>query len=102
MHESDCVDTHAQGTLHKEIKPDESVWTKEGDVVTLELTKVNGMEWWSCVIVGDPEIDTTKIEPENSKLDDLDPETRAMVSKMMVCARYVYLEREVKAHAVEY
>ncbi|WZZ32057.1 hypothetical protein YC2023_015458 [Brassica napus] len=52
-------------------------------MISILLTKQDQMEWWKCCVKGEPEIDTQKVEPENSKLADLDPETRSTVEKMM-------------------
>jgi len=49
----------------------------------LSLTKKTGQNWWDCLLKGDLKINTQKVEPENSKLSDLDNETRSVVEKMM-------------------
>lgn len=72
------------GEFNSKVKPDECLWSIiDGKTVQIALEKQEQVNWWPCVIKGDPEIDTTKIVPENSKLSDLDPETRATVEKMM-------------------
>ena len=64
---------------------DDSFWTLEDSKeISIALQKDNKMEWWKCVIKGDAEIDTSKVVPENSKLSDLDADTRQTVEKMMV------------------
>lgn len=72
------------GKLHAKVKTDDCMWTLlDNKVVQITFEKFDGMKWWSCVMQGDAEIDTKKIVPENSKLGDLDGETRMTVEKMM-------------------
>lgn len=85
------------GELCKEIKVDDSTWTlrmhcslstslsnlmsqsyslEDNEIVLVHLEKLNQQQWWENVLTHHPKIDTTKIEPENSKLSELDGETR--------------------------
>ncbi|XAR71634.1 hypothetical protein NMG60_11018001 [Bertholletia excelsa] len=72
------------GDLFQSVKVEDCFWSLEDQKsISVLLTKQNQMEWWKYVVKGEPEIDTQKVEPENSKLSDLDPETRSTVEKMM-------------------
>lgn len=75
------------GEWNSKVNASDSFWNieRDGDKVTLNVTleKLDGKRWWNSLLKGDIEIDTQKVEPENSKLSDLDGDTRATVEKMM-------------------
>ncbi|CAL1391021.1 unnamed protein product [Linum trigynum] len=83
-----------EGELYKPIKVDDCYWSIEDqNTISILLTKHDQMEWWKTLVKGGPEIDTQKVEPENSKLADLDPETRQTVEKMMFDQRQKQMGR---------
>lgn len=71
------------GEFCGDIKHDEVLWVLEKNTVVITIEKINQMSWWDRFVTSDPPISTRKINPEPSKLSDLDGETRSMVEKMM-------------------
>ncbi|KAJ9120305.1 hypothetical protein QFC24_005259 [Naganishia onofrii] len=76
-----------EGELFAEIKEEDSTWSIDDGVLYIELEKLSARtstpQWWPHILTHHPRIDTSKLAPENSKLSDLDGETRGMVEKMM-------------------
>ena len=52
------------GDLHKRVIVDDSFWTVEDNDLVFTLQKDDKMNWWKCVVVGDPEINTQKVKPQ--------------------------------------
>lgn len=73
-----------KGELFNQAIVSECTWSiVDQKELSIHLEKKKQDEWWPHVLKGDPKIDVRQLEPEKSKLSDLDDETRATVEKMM-------------------
>jgi len=74
--------TIINGQLHRNISVDDSTWTLDNNTVEITMLKGahTGLPWWSCAIVGDPEVDVQKIEGsqyvDSALLDRLEREAK--------------------------
>lgn len=76
------------GDWEENINSEDSFWTMETEegrkVISMSLTKKpNQDKWWESLLKGGFKIDTGKVNPEPSKLSDLDGDMRGEVEKMM-------------------
>ena len=70
------------GELQEKIKVDESTWSIE-DKKFLNVTFEKGYEAiWKSIIVGDKEIDTTKVD-NSKKIEEFDLETQGHLQKVL-------------------
>eukprot|EP00956_Cyclotella_meneghiniana_P012936 scaffold18488_cov59-Cyclotella_meneghiniana.AAC.11 len=77
------------GTLFARVKPSESTWTMETNsssdsnttTILITLDKVQ-KTWWSTVISGDPEIDTTMVD-STRHIGTYDERTQAQIRRIM-------------------
>ena len=77
------------GTLFARVKPSESTWTMETNssshsnttTILITLDKVQ-KTWWSTVISGDPEIDTTMVD-STRHIGTYDEKTQAQIRRIM-------------------
>merc|ERR1712151_809480 len=71
-----------EGKLHEKVTVEETMWhIEENNQLVMSLEKQRET-WWKCVLEGDPEIDTTKVESTRS-MEEYDGETQGAIRKIM-------------------
>jgi len=74
-------ETQLEGKLHEKVTTDQCVWHLDDNKVVMSLEKQR-QTWWKCVLEGDEEIDTTKVESTRT-MDEYDGETQGAIRKIM-------------------
>lgn len=69
------------GKLHEKVTCDQCVWHLDDGKVVISFEKQR-QTWWKCVLEGDQEIDTTKVESTRT-MDEYDGETQGAIRKIM-------------------
>jgi len=69
------------GEFDDKIKVENSMWTLGDNTLVLSLEK-HRATWWKCFLLGDPEIDTTKVESKKH-VHEYDDETQGQIRKIM-------------------
>ena len=70
------------GVFPERVNQYESTWTLENlSCLTLSLEK-SSERWWKSVLIGDPEIDTTKVESKK-RIEDYDEATQGSIRKIV-------------------
>eukprot|EP00928_Gymnodinium_smaydae_P046766 TRINITY_DN31183_c0_g1_i1.p1 TRINITY_DN31183_c0_g1~~TRINITY_DN31183_c0_g1_i1.p1 ORF type:complete len:392 (-),score=122.17 TRINITY_DN31183_c0_g1_i1:216-1391(-) len=73
--------TVLEGKLHEKIFNEDSIWHLDENRVVLVVEKQR-QTWWKCVLEGDEEIDTTKVESTRA-MYEYDGETQGAIRKIM-------------------
>ncbi|KAL3365748.1 hypothetical protein AABB24_010742 [Solanum stoloniferum] len=77
------------GELYRPVKVEACFWTLEDQKsISVLLTKIDKMNWWKWVVKGEPELDIEKVEPEITRLSELDPEIQSSVETIMFDQRH--------------
>jgi len=72
---------YLEGKLHEKVTCDQCMWHLDDGKVVISLEKQR-QTWWKCVLEGDEEIDTTKVESTRT-MDEYDGETQGAIRKIM-------------------
>ena len=81
-------ETIITGDLYAPINSDSFIWTldevKGKKVISITFDKLYRMQWWDHVIKGDELLTLSRVNPDPSKLSDLDADMRPEIEKMML------------------